>query len=277
MENEVRRHLRRRQPWSTSGNTWLSVITNARSFFQFCKRSPESPLSRHHNRHRIRCPADPGSICCCGRISRPFGAALSIGTTRITVSNGDSKSAASRVASRLLMTVRRAICSFNSLDALVRGAHTGRYVPQSGFCSDFPVSRSHLIVNHQIRDLASTRTARIALFFRLPIPVSPRPPPGPPRSALFQDLTSSFRLAFTPSSPSSSIPGVSMITTGPSGRQLHRFIDRIGRRPPDSPTRSPAPARSPHSTRRSIFPHFSVQKSAICTRSAGRRLIHSHC
>ena len=82
IENEVRRMsfgVRR----STSGNTWLSVMTRDGFFFKELSVSVSSDsrqtmgMAPESKRSRI--------TCCCGRIRRPFGAALS---TRTTMSSG---------------------------------------------------------------------------------------------------------------------------------------------------------------------------------------------
>lgn len=65
---------------STRGKTWLSVMTRDGFFFKESSAAASSDsrqtigMAPESRRSRI--------TCCCGRIRRPFGAALSIGTTR---------------------------------------------------------------------------------------------------------------------------------------------------------------------------------------------------
>ena len=76
--------------FETFPNAWLSVITSFGFFpifssvffnslsFTTIETAPASKISR--------------MVCCCGRIRRPLGAALSIGTTKITKSEGSNRS-----------------------------------------------------------------------------------------------------------------------------------------------------------------------------------------
>ena len=75
--------------FETRANAWLSVTT---SFGQTpCAKKWSRVLFNSVSRTtRERAPRSRISriVCCCGRIRRPFGAALSIGTTRMTRSRG---------------------------------------------------------------------------------------------------------------------------------------------------------------------------------------------
>ena len=89
MENDVSR-ISSGVSFATRPNTWLSVMTifgffpsagsafASSSSFSTMEAASASRISR--------------MVCCCGRIRRPLGAALSIGTTRTTKSDGSSRS-----------------------------------------------------------------------------------------------------------------------------------------------------------------------------------------
>ena len=96
---------------ATSENAWLSVITRSGSrpsFLSAAKSSVSRTTTDMAPASRISRMA-----CCCGRISRPFGAALSMGTTRTTRSRGFKKSPTRRQPFSFSFT-RPAILSFSS-------------------------------------------------------------------------------------------------------------------------------------------------------------------
>ncbi len=103
MENEVSKTLSG-TIFATVGKAWLSVITRAGGFPSFFSVSSSS-VSRTVTE---TAPASKRSrmVCCCGRISLPFGAALSIGTTSTTKSIGETRS--------------RTICRFDSSEGTRR-------------------------------------------------------------------------------------------------------------------------------------------------------------
>ena len=76
--------------FATDPNTWLSVMTIL-GFFPSAGSAFASPSSLSTME---TAPASRISrmVCCCGRMRRPLGAALSMGTTSTAKSNGSSKS-----------------------------------------------------------------------------------------------------------------------------------------------------------------------------------------
>ena len=76
--------------WLTLAKAWLSVMTKRGGAASFSRAWASSvscttmamPLLSKTLRN----------TCCCGRIKRPLGAALSMGVTRITTSSGSIKS-----------------------------------------------------------------------------------------------------------------------------------------------------------------------------------------
>ena len=97
---------------ATFPNTWLSVITSAgflpscpsTSFNSFSFTTTETASASKMSR----------MVCCWGRISLPFGAALSIGTTSTAISEGFRRSR-TIYRSGSSVSAAAAICSFNSL------------------------------------------------------------------------------------------------------------------------------------------------------------------
>ena len=123
---------------ATSPKTWLSVTTmrgglpSSSSVFAraFSLTTTAVQLASRISR----------MVCCCGRMSRPFGAAVSIGTTRTTKSPAVSKSPIIGVSSPT--GFRRAICSFNSkMPSLVTALTYISWSPAGGHAS----SRSFLL------------------------------------------------------------------------------------------------------------------------------------
>ena len=158
---------------------------------------------------------------CCGRIRRPLGAALSIGTTRITGSPGFTRSR-TRGFSAEEVFASFPSASFNSHIPSPVSALTGRTESgiRSAFCSD-ACSRSVLF-----------RAIRKGISFCLNSSISSRSASCIPvtadttrtaRSVWFRILLVR-RTRSSPSSPASSIPGVSMITTGPIGSSSMVFF-----------------------------------------------------
>ena len=104
--------------FETFPNAWLSVITSFGFFpifssvffnslsFTTIETAPASKISR--------------MVCCWGRMSRPLGAALSIGTTKTTKSEGSNRSDTSGFETASVFAAF-AIVSFNSvIPAFVR-------------------------------------------------------------------------------------------------------------------------------------------------------------
>ena len=76
--------------FATFPKTWLSVIT----IFGFLPSEANVPASSVSFTTIADASASKMSriVCCCGKIRRPFGAALSIGTTSTTKSDGSRRS-----------------------------------------------------------------------------------------------------------------------------------------------------------------------------------------
>ncbi len=96
---------------ATCSNAWLSVMTRAGRF----PREARVSLSSASLVTTETAPASRISrmVCCCGRIKRPFGAALSMGTTRTARSEGFKRSPTIRSLVSSAGT-REAIRSFSS-------------------------------------------------------------------------------------------------------------------------------------------------------------------
>ncbi len=110
MENEVS-GISSGTSRATCSKAWLSVMTRA----GFCPRASKVCRSSVSLVTMETAPASRISrmVCCCGRIRRPLGAALSMGITRTTRSDGRIRSPTIR--SRLSSAgTREAIRSFNS-------------------------------------------------------------------------------------------------------------------------------------------------------------------
>ena len=154
--------------------------------------------------------------CCCGRISLPFGAALSIGVTSTTISSGFIRSPTSFIVMvSVSVSFATAFLSFSM--PVFSFALT--YTAPSSF--GISVSRSALF-------LAIIK----GMFFSLNIEIScfSQSPRGKVQSVTrtAQSVLFSICLVFftrsSPSSPSSSKPGVSIITTGPRGKSSVAFV-----------------------------------------------------
>ena len=149
-------------------------------------------------------------VCCWGKISLPLGAALSIGTTRTTTSPTSSISEMMRrlVSSLFASAAQVSRSSWMPVPcfALTQTASlvfSGTCVNRSdlfqtirwGIFRSFAASISRSSASLNVWAASTTMTARSALF----------------------NTCFVFDTRSAPSSPSSSIPGVSMIITGPTG------------------------------------------------------------
>ena len=107
IENEVRRISSGTMSF-TLWNTWLSVITSD-GFVPRLLSVASSSVSRTI---KAVAPASSRSriVCCCGRISLPFGAAVSIGITKTVRSPSLTKS--EQITRVFSVFPRRAIVSF---------------------------------------------------------------------------------------------------------------------------------------------------------------------
>ena len=97
--------------FATLPNTWLSVITSFGFFPRFWSVSQSS--SSLTTTAVAPASSTPRIVCCCGRISLPFGAALSIGTTRTAKSPISSRSS-TKGYSGFFCSIPEAIFSFSS-------------------------------------------------------------------------------------------------------------------------------------------------------------------
>ena len=156
-------------------------------------------------------------VCCCGKISLPLGAALSIGTTSITKSLGATRSP-TRTLSSLVSLRSFAIVSFSSkipspvralTESVADSSESSSFLGMSllDAMSDLLYTLIKGTFLSSMRDKISassganpfsvsiTRTAR-SVFLKTPL---------------------AFSILSCPSSPTSSRPGVSITTTGPAG------------------------------------------------------------
>ena len=157
-------------------------------------------------------------VCCWGRIRRPLGAALSMGTTRITRSPGWSRSAMRR---RPLLSGFR--CAMRSLRAsiprFVRAeTHTARSARDSGRGQSpsshlFQTTRQGISMPRMRSSRARSASARPSAASTTSRAMSVR-----------RSSSSALSMRFWPSSPSSSRPGVSTSTTGPRGSSSIAFL-----------------------------------------------------
>ena len=160
-------------------------------------------------------------VCCCGSIKRPFGAAESIGTTRTMTSRGEMRSAIMRLEFSA-SEMSRAIFSFSSwIPSPVAALTLTSPAAPSGAVMSFPFPRSSLL---------SATTKGISFFRNIPQSSSSAghsPRDESTTSTAASALSSTFIVRPTrifPSSPSSSMPGVSIITHGPSGNISIAFL-----------------------------------------------------
>ena len=151
---------------------------------------------------------------CCGRISLSLGADLSMGTTRMTSSPSSTRSdTRGRTLRSLMMTATRSLSS--SMPSLFRALTV---MAPSGISATL---RSLLFTTTRCGILRLTNSFKRA-FSSSPIPILP----SMTRIAISVSSITLKLLAirWLPSVPSSSIPGVSIITTGPRGRSSIVFL-----------------------------------------------------
>ena len=223
---------------ATFRNAWESVTTSAGGF---ASRASASRSSRSWTTSAIDSPSSRSRIAItCGRISRPLGASLSIGTTRTATSPGGTRSATSRRLSKKSAGASRRMRLAQVRRARRRSAPNGhgRHALAAGVAPGLGVAarpQVRLVEDDDAPAAPRRRARRGAAPRTRPRRRLPRRGcrcprgPGPPASA---------RCAARPSAPSSSMPAVSTNSTGPERQQLHRLLHRIGGGARRSPTRS---------------------------------------
>ena len=162
-------------------------------------------------------------VCTCGRISRPFGAPRSIGTTSTTRSPGPIRSPTSRGSSMLLSGACR---NSASLTRSIPRCSAAAIVTVSMFsvasctsCSAGGSPRSALLKT-TANGVCASRSVAISSFS-----VSVSPPASTTTSATSTRSSTwrVFSIRSAPSAPTSSSPAVSINTTGPSGANSNVF------------------------------------------------------
>ena len=237
----------------TSSKAWLSVMTirgGTLSFSSVCGRSvawQTTALAWASSTSR--------STCCWGRIIRPLGAAASMGITSTTRSPGDSRSPTRRgVSSR--GTASTIACFRASIPSPVRALTK---TPAPSRC----VVRSHLF---------RTSTQGMLRLFSCSSSASSVASSG---SAALVTSTARSVLRITcmllctrwlPSSPVSSSPAVSIISTGPRGSSSIALLTGSVVVPGVSDTM--AMGWLVTAFMRLDFPALRLPKKAICSRSA---------
>ena len=150
-------------------------------------------------------------VCCWGKINRPLGALLSMGTTRTARSRGFNRSAARRF-SVLLSGRRQASRSFSSL--IPSPVYALTETEGRPFFSGASPARSHLLYT------IKKGIFRFRKLFASSVSSAPIPAVLSTTKRAISDRSSTFKLFCTrslPRLPSSSMPGVSIRTIGPSG------------------------------------------------------------
>ena len=130
---------------ATFSNAWLSVITS----FGFSRNRPSTFFSSVSFTTTDTASASSISriVCCCGRISLPLGAALSIGTTSTAMSEGSKRSLTIYLSGSSILAAE-AISSFSSGIPSPVAALTQITLPVSSTEPSLPLSPRFTLFPH---------------------------------------------------------------------------------------------------------------------------------
>ena len=198
----------------TSPKAWLSVITS-----DGLTASPARAFSSSVSLVTTgTAPASRISLitCCCGKISLPFGAAESIGTTNTTKSRGLIKSPTSF---NFISSVFKRIPIFSLSSCIFSPVLALTYISFSA--SAFFCGQTSDLLNAIIYGIFFCTKIFSSSFSVSEIPV--KASTTSTAISVLLRICLVFFIRISPSSPLSSKPAVSIITTGPSGKSSIDF------------------------------------------------------
>ena len=222
------------------------------------------PASSASRQMRALAPASSTSrmTCCCGRMRRPLGAALSMGITSTTISPGASRSAMSCGSGPAAEPTRASVSLSSAMPSPV--AELVRTTAAAPATSGSAASEAR-------SSLASATTHGMPCSEKSAsswASVSVRPRTASTTSTATSQVASTLRVASTrssPRAPSSSKPGVSTMTTGPSGSSSMAL--RTGSVVVPATSETTASCWPVTAFTRLDLPALRTPKNAICTRS----------